>query len=701
MNISTFALFISILLCSCICFEYDPNISYQLHSFNDRREWKSLIKKQTARPDSDIWWKLDINYADPGLASMIPTCKDPVDKGCLVLTHNSPTKGVSYSTPEDLFTFLTDTTNSQFFHNPSQQTYLAFCFKYSDPCDGWDLKNDTTTQNWMTLVDQMMDDGKEIIQDNNLSVSFIIDGSATPGGSVSDVNKMRLCLKSKWEPWASTFVSTRDPEGAIKSSDSEYGYDRFQVLNEPSNIIFPPLYFDLMKGLGYGKFQELPYPFLVWEPNFQDAIELILDSYLDGIKHPKGIRFAINFDPLTYQVFTANQTGLGWNNQLLLGYDKPLMVDVSRSGSQSVDLLILAENPNKNYDLILVQSSQIFRQITRVKLLELSTQSAFTSFSSSQLDENTHLMMLVKEDGEYLIMKLDKDPDSLKLIMKSKFSNLPSYTEKLCSAKIIDSEYLIETFKNETHIIIQTFKYNFDSSSYQFTITQLGSPISVYKEIVGETITDIDISAEIDYPNNGVSSSLIMNYFLIISNEKKKIYAILDEINLSQERSLNSQEHVTLNPYFIGYGQHGNSDIIKDKNGQSFILYTHTHGTCWNNEPDNKNENILVCDQVPDSYSNIINYAFGTIQDWKSFIVDSEILNPCHQKLTVGTFSLGDYPKPILLIRDEIIYLVVAHSGIPFGFVDTTACGSPKTFEGIMLDGIRLPNWTIYNQDQI
>jgi hypothetical protein len=76
-----------------------PNIDFQIHSWDDLREWPQMLNKGAR------WIKIDPYYQPASFCTSQPrSSQDP--RGCFVLIHNPPSRDVSYFTLDDVLQFL-------------------------------------------------------------------------------------------------------------------------------------------------------------------------------------------------------------------------------------------------------------------------------------------------------------------------------------------------------------------------------------------------------------------------------------------------------------------------------------------------------------------------------------------------------------------------------------------------------------------
>jgi hypothetical protein len=292
------------------------SISFQIHSYNDLFLWPQALRK-----GSVIWAKVDPAWVPPeGCATQhgVANASDP--RGCFLLSHDNPLPSErQYNTTEDLVRLVQQPELRPFFADPepSRKRHIALCFKNAPGrCD-----NTTEAANWRSLVTDTLAAFDGAIRQQGLNLEIVLDGDASPN---------LPCLVPLWRPHNSTYISLQDPAGAFESNNATNGYDRYQIVNEPTVL------FDLAADLKFGKFaQQEVYNYLIWEPSDQPEIEHYADSYLKvGQPHvPAGFRYAINIDSAQWRVYAASRTGTAWSDLVvpLPNVSRPLSVAVPRN----------------------------------------------------------------------------------------------------------------------------------------------------------------------------------------------------------------------------------------------------------------------------------------------------------------------------------------------------------------------------------
>jgi hypothetical protein len=293
-------------------------IGGQLHSYNDLRSWPQAISKSFASTfgsakvaglnETLIMLKIDPQWVDADSCKTFIRARKGDTRGCLLLNHDtiSPTKArLTMNTTDDLAPLLLSDALSPFVKQSSTtMVAISLCFKGCGgsgcPCNSGTDKN---TANWLSLVDELYSTLNSVIDNNNLNVRILLDGSGNPASS--------SCLYQRWRPWESVYITGDDPSDGFTSNDPSKGYDRLTVLNEEVST------FPLAAGLGFGKFAggggnssnytTCPRPYICWEPSDASGISNIVSDFIKspGIPNPAGLRFAINIDAAQLDVHAA------------------------------------------------------------------------------------------------------------------------------------------------------------------------------------------------------------------------------------------------------------------------------------------------------------------------------------------------------------------------------------------------------------
>ena len=255
-------------------------LSYQAHSYNDLRQWPSLILKGAQ------WLKVDMNFAPSAFCTANATATRRVhdgSAGCFLLNHDDVAlnRTAPYNTSDDVLSLVEGWAGRGWLRGAANVS-IALCFKYDygGVCD-----NSTESGQWRALMDAFYERAQSLISAHNLSLVFVLDGAGS-------IDPRSPCLTPLYPGWPSTFIPYDNTMYAFNSSATETLL-RSNLLNVRQDT------FANVSAQHYGKFQPSPYPWLVWEPSDQRTIRNISRTYLanGAERHKPGLRFAINIDP--------------------------------------------------------------------------------------------------------------------------------------------------------------------------------------------------------------------------------------------------------------------------------------------------------------------------------------------------------------------------------------------------------------------
>lgn len=130
-----------------------------------------------------------------------------------------------------------------------------------------------------------------------------------------------ICTSSRYSSFQKPLlIAISLPPQALISDDSSKGYDRFQVFNVNVDTKLTRTTFEVLAYASihpyldnadyslanFGKFHSTRYPYQVWEPEDESVIVSVSQKYAHSVEivgpHEPGFRFAINIDPVMFEV---------------------------------------------------------------------------------------------------------------------------------------------------------------------------------------------------------------------------------------------------------------------------------------------------------------------------------------------------------------------------------------------------------------
>uniref|UniRef100_A0A7S4PIC6 Uncharacterized protein n=1 Tax=Paramoeba aestuarina TaxID=180227 RepID=A0A7S4PIC6_9EUKA len=633
---------------------------------------------------------------DSDFCSSQTNVPQPADlRGCFLLSHDTPTSKVDdYNTTDDILDFISDEKYAHFFKS-DRKNGIALCFKTNgfSPCD-----NSTDAQNWFGLVDDFFDKANQIIRDNNLNVEFIMDGVGTPGAG-------RTCLNQKYRPWVSTYIYPNDPSDAITSNNPLKGYDRFQVLNEPEQSMSDPEgWIDYFASIDYGKFSNGSYPYQFWEPSDQDTILEVCDAYLayPDEMHEEGFKFAINIDPVIFQIYTASRSGTAYNIHLIPKAENPLILTFLNplsSHPSPFTLLVVYSLDDANYYQF-YGAPKLFDQIEQ-KSPPRSLPSSFpvTSLSSPSKKENFLSFIEVMigynmgaNNGTYyeyyalnwVDYKLEKEGE-----------------EKGVGGGEASSGSIASCFWGEAEpFLIEASVYDLTASSscaLNWSISNVLSPSSLVDSFCLDTDFNLTnpfvsvASTTLNSENGGCEVYSVVR----VGVKKEKIYEAVIQATLtpsSSSPSVSLNQMSKLKEVDVG-GQPRIAMTTTTVNGNEHVVCgtVHAEGFCWNNHHANTRNNPRLCDQTPSSDAHSLSYSFAPFSSHSSFFEKNEnYFSVCDDDKLVGTYDQGSSPSVAFWESAGEVAMVMAHEG-SVDPLDAFCASTALPFNGIVLDAWKVP----------
>jgi hypothetical protein len=642
-----FIIIVVLMMLSSSLLAYDPTqrkqIGIQPHSVNDFRSWPQLLKHEPQ------YFKIDPNYQPNSFCRQLnsqyyPKSITSDDRGCFLFVHDSP-KIINnhYNVTIDFWKLIVE--NLEYFNRQDRKIYIAVCFKNGGDCDS----------GWSSLVDEFFEDADMYISKYKLNVEFILDGNGVPS---------KPCLYKKWLPWNATWIER--PVNAMWSNDPDKAFNRYAVMNEPYNP--SNIRMHVLKLIHYAKFlQNTMYPFLLWEPDDQSHIQKAITDYLSGMLNPKGLRFAINMDPVQFDIYSKNN----WNFPLISDAVNPFITVL------------------KDFTMIVVYGDGMYSGYTSSEVMGQFQ----TIFVGKKLSQQYSLKKIqsVTSIGQYVMIT-----DSNSTLAIFKYDSNTSELVGVFSTKMEDTSYsasLIYTTGEDT-LVFLTYGVSNQHGCALF------SQLNVYKNGKINTldrwcildsasmITNVTLAATVTSDNalKGVS----------FYSSNSLVYGCTFSANWDESTLSVTNFHTTCSSKAIGVGRSPSASILSLK-GKTYIAQVHTDSYCGNSESHNKNATVSVCDATPVSTRNIMTYTVGEWSDLTNHLSNSNntFITNCHRQLVHGMYDMGQHPSITLYNHNDQIAAIEVHDGlVEHEFSDHSGCGTAIAYKH---STIVLDSWIVSN----
>ena len=687
-------------LCTVFVASTPNEVSYQIHSQDDLRQWpQTLLKGAT-------WFKFDLNYNSPAFclspsnSTLRVNATQAAELGCFLLNHDPPTllgRSAPYNTSDDILAFVTSPAQAGWFRNKARPVRIALCSKFNgDVCDG-----SVHSQSYIALFSDFFNKAQAALASLNLAVEFLLDGGLGPTGA-------RPCLRPLWQPWNSTVIYGEDGPDSLYSSDANASLaeGRFQVNNMESGFFsFLPAFLD-----HYGKFSNplrdqtpwnQPYPYLIWEPS--DQLTLLLDTglYLSGPRHDaknEGLRFAINIDPVQSNVYLGSLNGAAWNLPVSrLATDASpsvcvwMMPPTTVPGAPAEPNLMAVIWRDAAANRFAIRRYEFRAALSASWALDAEGGATLTlpgSFAAAHKSGSiasvvaiapltslwiggalqTSMLLLGDDSGAYALM----DASNLKMSMQGSAPQVGSFsrlgvavvqTGTFASVSVAPSDSLLLLVQATTAegcaLLVTAFVASASNSST--------SPFPANTETcllpgVQEDPTDVDVSvvalASLASPIRCASGLAGESdyVFALAYSMGARAYMAYGCLSLNEFPFYGATPTLVLSPVAqVGVGAHPSLSLVLDPlSALPYVLLTLDNGYCFNNELTNKRPAPALCDSAPNNQSGVLTYSYGSFESFVDLVMSSESaapqsLSPCSARILHGMYDSGSAPAAAMV----------------------------------------------------
>ena len=481
----------------------------------------------------------------------------------------------------------------------------------------------------------------------------------------------------------------------------------------------------------YGKFLPSPYPFLLWEPSDQPTLLNYTRHYLQGERHAEGFRFAINIDPVQFQVYTGNATGDAWNHRLdalsgrsggqqaIVTYDDVhyLVVLSSKAvggkGDEGYSMTVYA------FDALLTNHS--LRWVDALTLPTLRDIDLFAALSPSPPSQSSPVLVTIARSTDSITVSVYPIPSlaswqSLKPLLVHSIP-LPSSSAVAAHDAVwhtADALFVVQLVATESPpaALLRVFMVNLTSGAVTLA-ANASTPTPALHSVTGVAVA----AAAPPYAGGdslcgpravpGALSYALSNYSVYAGYFCLRV----DGAYLSPVVSMD-------------LGSLPSLSIQRSPPPSSSPHFLLTLGTsyCWNTEPYNKQANSGLCDHTPLPMASTLTYSFGLLSSLIAYVQaraeGQEGSLICNDDFLHGTYDLGEKPRGKLWVgRDaegvERLGVVEVHDGVSsmghegtaaeqsvggVGLTPSNICGVAVPFDGIVVDAWPLPERTTWKR---
>jgi len=689
-------------------------ISFQAHSFNDLRQWRSLYLKGARS------FKLDSHFVKGD-----GTWRN---RTRIVFTHNYPlteTK-IAYDGFDDLFRELgPGGALGSLLREDDERIRIQLCFK-SGPTLSCNSSNPHRKSHeetaWIDIIDGFYD-RVESSDFHSSHVEFLLDGAGKPSG----------CLRNKWRKWKSVWISndSGSPSSALTSAEQNDKADnsRFVVLNDPLGFAS----WQRLAAIGYGRFSTLPYPYQLWEPDDQKEIHRYVDLFKGSSPgHSEGFVFVSNSDPVMISLYAGAHSA----------FNRPVLIDAAIKcpiGIYATASLIVAmyrydgANGTAAPELrTSVFSRKLGLPVVHRPLYDSVVPSSrpYSRFVAherashavlSDVDGVFSKVYIRPVDGQFSVVlsEIQAPQPWLWMNTSASFFN-PIQTKCLGVKGFVRAEGMMEEY---VALWSMTYPKNSsaplpDDGNNDFAICSLMAVrftiATTTKQSVNETVIGNYACLVRDPKLTPLDGDVVRlekeTFGVVFSDASKQVYSAIfaggrNRTSTSSSSADDAEDQQMTTTTSTGGGSEAKiigagtaprfsasfnmdmkDDLIALVMGDSF---------CSNNQEYNKRAGpTMLCDTKPVSHKGVMTYTLGSSKAWiELFRRPGKTLNACDSNLLHGAYDVGQCPHVTLVVANALkgeAEMLSLHRSIddPKGF--DKSCAIPKWDKSLVLNSVPL-----------
>jgi hypothetical protein len=445
------------------------------------------------------------------------------------------------------------------------------------------------------------------------------------------------------------------------------GWDRMAVLDDPIT--------EILNGAQHrwGKFINESYPLLVWEPSHQIIIEYIAQTYVGaGVNHRPGFKFAINIDPMQFEVYAANVSR------------KPARLNVPLAPYLRRPLVAVSDDDDAQ-TLVVVASGGHYQILPVESLSQTMTPPTPRVLSSLRSMEGTVLrplrrgkLLLAGNNGTCAVLQLHQEEEEEE---EHGFLLSVVRTFSLDAALPVHQSALDVVDVARLGVFVVQLRVLGGENCALETVLWMMTTNEPPKVIGSPTCLGTTTA------NTNTSGGITLSATVSSDCGPRKITAFYALSNGSTVAArvfcMSFAGAVTeLRPVVYTVGTHPASVMRGDQ-----VALVVGNGYCWNSEDHNKRAEQSLCRSLPESTPHALSYTVASVSSWSSSAVKT--VSACSGGDFVhGVYDQGSAPSVALLPGQ----LIEVHEGFGKNDRDVGGCGTPRPYDGLVMDSFPLYN---------
>jgi len=490
------------------------------------------------------------------------------------------------------------------------------------------------------------------------------------------------------------------------------------VLNEPSAK------FNSAVKQSYGKFVNSSYTYQVYEPKDQQEIETRTSEYTGkGLNHAPGLRFAINIDSAMLQTYAAGASdsgGIGAWSQLAINgstVTRPKVVVLPFKDGASLMITIVTPAKAPPGAGAVTYTIGTFTGGAGAEITELGSGSYVLTAPLEALsvvpdaDDGEQTLALSLSNGELNLLRVSSDGRSLDVRGNITAANLSipgdSYStacactcpRELGPGRLDGALCFAQLAATPSSLDLRMWLIADSSASVLAQQALPQAPPPKGAAVSGSVVSlGINIGSRVPLKSPHVAVSWCF---------KKRVF-----MAIAAWESAGGWEFRTgasSGPVAVGVAPHlsfvaldgtaGNASAVTE----GVLMLVHGDGFCQNNEAQNKNAKISVCD-LPSkgnakSTKEVLVYSYAWRRDFEVKLKAGGMMSACDERVMHGAYSRGSRPTAALFAspgrsrlgeRPDGWGIAAVHEGAGKSALDAGMCGAAAPAPGAAV----LAGWT-------
>lgn len=485
-----------------------------------------------------------------------------------------------------------------------------------------------------------------------------------------------------------------------------------------------------VRWLVAGKFTESTHEYQCWEPSDAPTLQQFSDAYISkGLTHAPGFRFASNTDPALFETYLGTRTGRAWDHMLvddataaqpllavapvstqafggsLLSFVAYTASSTAQQGGQGYAFHVYAA-PHAAPVPLTTGKLPLPATIADVDAVPLANGTVLLLLSSSttaagSIAVSTSVFGIASKADTTLgapvsVLNASYATNGAVAGVRTAVAACSAGASDLCSASIVVVEQ--SGVAPGGACVLQLAASRATTKTTIAPVCVAGAPAAANASV---NVTSVVVKllpadaapgtalAAFTYAADGMVYSGAACVDFEAGTINTASFAACGVSTSEDDADDVDSSAASPPPMYATYTGDQPSLAVAAGGGSAYVLQAFRSGYCPNNEPQNKNAYVKLCDQVPrDTGGAYLNYNLGTASAWVQQWRSGQLATPCSTTVLSGMYNMGTRPSPAAWDGGAgNVTFAIAQEGMRSGATDPNDCGIAVPAEGITLSG--------------